>query len=46
MIKYDSCWGIKSTISNYANIPSLGGAQPVTEEEYMKYVKPEKGYLN
>ncbi len=42
LIKYDDSWSIKSTSSNYANIPTVGGAQPLTEEEYLKYIKPGK----
>lgn len=41
LIKYDDSWSIKSTYSNYVNIPSSGGAQPITEE-YMQYIKPDK----
>jgi hypothetical protein len=42
LVQYGGVWGIKSITSDFMDIPSPGGAQQISEEDYLVYVKPQK----
>lgn len=42
LIQYGGVWGIKSVTSDFADIPSPGGANEISEADYLVYVKPQE----
>lgn len=42
LLQYGGVWGIKSVTSDFADIPSPGGANEISETDYLAYVKPQE----
>ena len=40
LIQYGGVWGIKSVACDFVDIPSPGGANQISEPDYLAYVKP------